>query len=615
MRSIFVIFLFYILNQANLFPQNITFSWMSDLHIGGSTTAKTNLIESVENINKNELNEFTIISGDIVESGKLSDLELAKEILSKLKKPYYIIPGNHELKWSGSAGKDFCNVFGDDKFHFKHKGFHFIGLHQGPVLRMADGIFSPEILRWLKNEMKEIKKDEPIIAVFHYPLDSSVSNWYECYDILKNYNVVVILVGHGHKNADLNFNGIHGVMGRSNLEKGQISSGYNIVKINKDTISFYHKTNVIEKDSLWNRFILTAPKSELLNKKYPLLSTNDNYPDIKIKWMYNAGYTITSAPQVIGNNVVISSGEGITILNKKTGEVKWQYKTEDAVYSTPAIYKNNIIFTSKDGYLYSVDFVNKKLLWKFFCEVASVATPNVEVEGKRVYVGSSSGNFYCIDATNGKLVWKYSDVDGYVEAKPSIYKNKIVFAAWDNYLYCLNKNSGELLWKWSNGKNNILYSPAVCTPVIKDDKVFIVAPDRYLSMIDLNTGETLFRTNKYAVREAIGISEDSILILSKSMYDTAFACRVTDNVLSYEWATKLDYEYDFAPSYPVEESGTIYFGTKTGFVYALDSKDGSMKWKYKLNDCLVNDICPISDKSLIISTLNGMVYYLYDVKK
>jgi len=159
-----------------------------------------------------------------------------------------------------------------------------------------------------------------------------------------------------------------------------------------------------------------------------------------------------------------------------------------------------------------------------------------------------------------------------------------------------------------------LLSPAVCTPIIKDDRVFIVAPDRYLSMIDINTGETLFRTNRFAVREAIGISEDSLFVLSKSMYDTAFACSVKDDTLVYEWITKLDYEYDFAPSYPVEKSGTLYFGTKTGFVYALNTRNGSLKWKYKLNDCLVNVILPLSDKNLIVSTLNGVVYYLHDTR-
>jgi outer membrane protein assembly factor BamB len=358
------------------------------------------------------------------------------------------------------------------------------------------------------------------------------------------------------------------------------------------------------------KFILTAPKPNPLDKKYPLMTVNDNYPNIKIKWIYDDEHTITSAPVLIGNSVVVSSGKGITILDRESGKMKWQYKTEEAVYPAPAIYKNNAIFTSGDGYVYSVDFVNKKLVWKFFCESASVAAPNVESE--RVYVGSSSGNFYCLDAKDGNLIWKYSGVDGYVESRPSIYKDKIVFGAWDNYLYCLNKNSGELLWKWSNGRNNILLSPAVCTPVIKDDNVFIVAPDRYLSMININTGETLLRTNRYAVREAIGIAEDSLLIFSKSMYDTAFACRVKNDTLIYEWTAKLDYGYDFAPSYPMNKSGTLYFGTKNGFVYALDSKNGSMKWKYKLNDCLVNDICPISDKSLIVSSLNGKVYYLYD---
>ena len=57
----------------------------------------------------------------------------------------------------------------------------------------------------------------PIIFMNHYPQDSSLNNWYDAIDRLKQKNIQLILCGHGHSNRQLNFEGIPGIMGRSNL--------------------------------------------------------------------------------------------------------------------------------------------------------------------------------------------------------------------------------------------------------------------------------------------------------------------------------------------------------------------------------------------------------------
>jgi len=49
------------------------------------------------------------------------------------------------------------------------------------------------------------------------PAGQRAKHWYEAMDLLKRHNVQLILCGHGHSNHLLNFEGVPGIMGRSNL--------------------------------------------------------------------------------------------------------------------------------------------------------------------------------------------------------------------------------------------------------------------------------------------------------------------------------------------------------------------------------------------------------------
>lgn len=140
------IFLVVLLSVTTLFAQQFKFAWLTDIHIG-YPTASEDLNQSVQDINSFDDIDFTIVSGDITATGTLEELTTAKSILDKLKKPYYIIPGNHDTKWSESACTDFIKLWGNDRFNFEFNKICFVGLHQGPRMRMADGYFAPEDLR------------------------------------------------------------------------------------------------------------------------------------------------------------------------------------------------------------------------------------------------------------------------------------------------------------------------------------------------------------------------------------------------------------------------------------------------------------------------------------
>src|SRR5690606_17686357 len=84
-----------------------------------------------------------------------------------------------------------------------------------------------------------------------YPQDSSLNNWYEVIDRLKKRNIQLILCGHGHTNRKYTFEGIPGVMGRSNLQAKDSVGGYNIVTIENGAASFEERKPIIETQRKW----------------------------------------------------------------------------------------------------------------------------------------------------------------------------------------------------------------------------------------------------------------------------------------------------------------------------------------------------------------------------
>lgn len=588
---------------------DIKFAWFTDTHIGPSGAAH-DLTMAVKDVNSLSDIDFVVISGDISEMDIDNNLDTARVILDELNVKYHIIPGNHDTKWSATGCTKFKKIWGKDKFNFENQGFRFIGFHQGPVMRMAPGFISPEDLRWLKLELKNLNdKSQPIIFITHYPINESVSNYFQFLNIVKEYNVQFILHGHGHGNRKYDFNGIPGVMSRSTLSKSEEYGGYNIVKIDSDSAKFYNK--IVNNDRLKKWHSLPVGNKHLDKKiqfTKPDLSI-DNNANFNKKWIYDSKYLV-AAPVKVDNNMVIfgnSSGD-VTAISLLDGKLVWQFHTNAGIYTTPDIYRNSVIVTSADSYIYCLNIQNGELNWKYKTDAAIVTSP--VVFKNTIFVGGSDKKFRAINLSDGKLKWEYSGVKGFIESTPLLYKDKVIFGAWDETIYALNISDGKLIWKWSEGIKGQLFSPAVCNPIGTYNKVFIVAPDRFTTAINVNNGETIWRTNSFTGRESIGLSEKSKKIYIKTMQDTLIAVSTISNNLKIKWKSDLKYGYDINPSYAVEQNGKIYFTTQKGFLYSVSSENGKLIWKEKISVGLLNTPVTTEQGDIILSGFDGKIICL-----
>jgi outer membrane protein assembly factor BamB/predicted phosphodiesterase len=587
------------------------FAFLSDTHIGSPNGgAEEDLRRTVADINQMTDIAFVVITGDITELGTDAEIKLAKEILSGLKVPYYIIPGNHDSGWSESGGVTFGRVFGNDKFVFEFNGITFLGCASGPYVRMSDGHIPRDAVVWLDKELKKIDPKKPIIFLNHYPLDKDLDNWYEAIDRLKQHNTLAALCGHGHNNHAMNFEGIPAVMGRSNLRAKAAYGGYNLVDIRIDSMIFSERTPGIITKAPWTKVKLENHRYDL-SKTYarPSYLVNDSFPNVHTKWSFASDANVISTPVVAGSLVIFGNSLGrIEALSLENGKKQWSYQTGNAIYSSPAVSNNKLLIGSGDGNIYCFSADKGKLLWQFKTEAAVLGCPLIDHD--MVYIGGSDHHFRALNVNTGKEIWNFNGLDGPVVSTSVLYKGSIVFGAWDKNLYSLQATDGKLLWKWNNGSTVRNFSPAACIPVIQDDVVYVVAPDRYLTAIDVSTGTTLWRNNESTVRESIGISADGKFVYGKTMNDTIVAFPTSKQKQNAAWKMDCGFGYEHVPSMLIEKDGLVFFGTKNGKVYAINPATRQRVWTAKLDNSMVNTVNVITQKKIIASTMDGKVSLL-----
>ena len=605
--SIIILLVFSFLVQA----QTIRFAHITDTHIGSGTSAE-DLKRTITDINSLKDINFVISSGDITEFGSDEELKQAKSMIDQLNKPWYIVPGNHDSKWSESGNNSFVRIFGCEEFSFEENGYLFIGTASGPNMRMAPGLVPHEQIAYLDSILTNMKNPEqPIIFINHYPLDESLSNWYKIIDQLKTRNIQATLLGHGHRNKLLNFEGIPGVMGRSNLRAKQDTGGYNIVTIKKDTMYYAERTPAGKIHKIWCKVPLYNHHftSDTTQWTRPDYSINSRYAHVKTVWEIQDSSDVGTAITSAKNSAVYANTNGVIVaLDKATGKTIWKYKTKGKVYSTPAISKKRVICASTDNSIYCLDLRTGNLLWEFPTKKSIVASPSIHENS--VYIGSSEGIFRCLDLKSGELKWQFTEVKNFVETKPLVYKDKVFFGSWGNTFYALDAKTGQLIWKREKYTNRML-SPAAVWPVAAHDKIFIVAPDQHMTALNAETGAEIWDSGEYTCRESIGISADGKQVFIKNMNEGNVDAFYTDtNEQKLAWECNADIGYEIAPS-PITESGNIVFiPTTAGIICAIDKKTHQVIWKHKVSNALINYVLPIAQNKVLLSVLDGKIVCL-----
>ncbi len=608
MRLQFYLWFSLLLYACSSAPNKI--AWLSDTHVAPGTTGSEDLQAVVQDINQQQDIACAIISGDITDHNTGNNLLMAKQILDRLTVPYYIIPGNHDTKWTDSGLQKFKKLFGDDKFSFTFQGILFLGLHQGPVLRMADGHFSPADLQWLTSTLNSLPQpNQPIVVVTHYPLAPpfTIDNYAQFMQRIQPFNIKLILHGHGHRNRKSLAYGIPQIMGRSILRRNGVPA-YNLIEFRNHHLLFSEKKVGDQNITLWATIDLQANYNVQDSLMLPAdFSINQQFPQVQEQWVKRFDALITASPQVAEERVYIGDHQGnFYCLNVQTGEELWKHHFAGAIFSQVTIHNGHVLVSCADSNIYALRSLDGAIEWQFHTNAPLYAVPVAAQD--TVFVAGNDGKVYALKVQTGKQLWNFNGINGYVETRPLLTKGLMIFGAWDGKIYALQRSNGQLKWQWHSSQKNILFSPAACWPVAINNLLYFTAPDRYLYCVDLRNGSTLWRSNRFKVRETLGADRTHIYV--QCMRDTVFALQPNPQKPDYQWIRNLKFGYDIANSM-IQISGQVgFFGTKNGLIVAFNRKTGQILWKHKIGNSFIPTVHPLSEHSLVVSSMDGLVVRL-----
>lgn len=292
-------------------------------------------------------------------------------------------------------------------------------------------------------------------------------------------------------------------------------------------------------------------------------STADIWGDEK--WRFETDHHVRGSP-VIDNEGTIYVGSTELFAVYQNGTLKWSYDYPDYIESAPAIDENGIIYFgtiwAMPDHLYAIYINNGTLKWKFEVGYWIYSSPAIGDDGT-IYFGCADKFIYAL-YPNGSLRWKY-ETDAMVLSSPAIGADGTIYCgSHDHYLYALYPNNGTLKWRFPTD-HWIRTSPCIAD----DGTIYCVSLDEYLYAINPD-GTFKWKTDVGAGTSPT-IGQDGTIYCG---YNKLYAINPVNG--SVKWS--YDNSGNIRGGTPCNSiDGTIYFGTDSGWIYAINP-DGTEKW-------------------------------------
>ncbi len=514
--------------------EDFSFIHVSDSHsgAGGGTAASVANMLSLNSVFLEPYNvtalkpSFVIDTGDMTEFGPVDgayDNLLRMYSAGNLKR--YPSLGNHDGAWR-SLSPEITREFGAPYYSFDEYNCHFVVLNSAGI-QDPSPMFGPEQFEWLKSDLKKTGKKTPVFLAFHHPLGGSeYSGSYQMdqlVDILRPYNIVLIMVGHGHSAVYSKYDGFDMVQGGSSYGPG--APGFNVVSVLDGKLRVAYKETAASNATvplLEKPFATTAatyPDIKILSPKelgtyetsIPLKVRIGSTPNeitacqvdldgkkaLELKGTLNGGYeggldctSLMPGAHFIKFQFTDSKGavyhrSRIFYIKNDSVKVLWRKYTKSASRSMPVYDTGKVFIGTFDGRLMAYNASSGRLLWTF--KTGYAITGNALVVGDKVLTGSSDGNLYCLDKSKGRLLWKFT-ADDPIFSSPVTDGTNVYFGSSTGAFYSVSLSTGRLNWKNNSATYNIEIKP-----FISEGKVYYGAWDRYLYCVNTSDGSLAWK--------------------------------------------------------------------------------------------------------------------------
>ena len=482
-------------------------------------------------------------TGDITEYGVIDDTwNVFKKALSGIKVPIYVTPGNHDNTWVAMY-HIMRSEYGGQDYSFDLNGIHFVFISSASPQEPTPSIDAKTRI-WLKKDLDSIKPGMPIILSLHHPLEgsefASPAEHDTLIDLLKNYNVALILYGHGHSIVHKNLEGIDAVMGGSTFGK---NSGYGLLSVQNGTLRYayrFFKPRSDKKDADKKKTWKSVLEKQLAGKRpqrlfkiaFPTKDKTFKDRHLGVDLEFNLPLTSTEAEKAgIEIRVDGKKVEFKPVPSDSSNDKYHHALSFAAADATPGAHLLTVKATLPDGQndirtaTFHIAAPNPEALaWTKNLPASVKAGPAVTADA--LIVAGTDGTVRALDKDTGKEKWVFA-TGGEIIATPAVNKERIIFPSGDGKVYAIDHN-GSKIWSFD------AHTPVYGIPLIHNQTVYVGDNSGRLHALDILTGKS-----RWTFERA------DFTIESKP----------------YFW------------------KNMIVFGAWDGYVYAVNATDGKLAWK------------------------------------
>ncbi|MBC7330212.1 PQQ-binding-like beta-propeller repeat protein [bacterium] len=573
----------------------LQFIHITDTHIGTANGLKNlnSFIQLVQNFP--EKPDFVIHTGDVTEFGSEEEFKAYSQAIKSLNVPFYHTLGNHDVRWNGAGwliGEKYLPNY-KRNYTFTNEGITFIALDSSFPFSQY-GLMDPSQLAWLKNTLAKIPSEQPIIIFFHHPIMPSrnfLIGKDALLEVLRPYNVVLILTGHGHSNQTWQVDGINFIMTKGLMDA---NACFRLIKIKNDTIGI--STFDLSGNEIQNQKF-TFPLKRTQPTPFPTKS-NDNF---LLKRLSGA----IQADLLSYNDLVIAcnwAGEVVAI-KSKVREEAWRKRFDSPILTSPILNGGKLFVPFLNGFVRCVDANNGKMLWE--TKLPQPISGHLTFADGKLFVPASQYLFALNE--KGEIIWQRK-LGGNLESRPLIMGKNLLIGAWDKNLYFLNVENGEIIWQKEQARSRY-YSPATSSPLLWNNKLLLTQPydnsTRKGGLLALDDkGELIWQIDGNFGYSTPVIDGDRLFIAS--MEGNLYCVSPEGKVL---WKTNL--ANPCFNSRPVIKGEIIYIVSFNNVLFCVDKNSGKILNK----KALAKDSCCIStpiivEESMLIGDMMGNLYFI-----
>ena len=620
-----------------------TFVHISDVHVGSGNNEEL-LIKALKEIDKAVPEaEFIIITGDLTDLGSGDELTSYVNAIKATKKKVYSVPGNHDGRWSESGKEMFKKIVGPSYEKWDVNGIRFISMDVSMLVEQYAHFDGTQIKK-LEADLSSLPDGAPAIICFHHPPFHSsrfFDNDMEFAELIRKYNVPLVLDGHGHSYIRYAYNGTTFAMGGSTFGG---NAGYRVWKVTPDAIDgeIHHisKSEVGSEDPIpMTRSMASSPGE--------LKQVSDGVFELKPA----AGYAFKSATFKIddlvtgtatsdedgrfevdvkklpaGRHEIVVSAEtedGLKHLSARLFDTSTVVAGSNAPFdpgstitrewalgsggqANPTVDGDMMYVGANDGLFRAIDLKSGEIKWTADLTRETLSTP-VVIDG-RVYTAALDGNVYCFDAETGKEIWKTA-TNNAILASPLVADGRVYIGSGDFHMYSMSAENGEILWKFAAQKHIKM------TPALEGGKLFFGAWDNWFYCVDAKSGDLVW---KVPASRSVGFSsatcnpavkDGRILMVTHDYSVRCLDARTGSHLWMYKPAKD-----ELGPSYSsaVLVGETAYLGSINGHVVGYNMVTGQKSFDVDVRpektDALFDSAPLIRGDKLYIGSVGGNVY-------